>query len=612
MFGVALVGMAGFVVYKMDEANVKALSMQKASRMFSEREASFKYYIRDITLKISALNNSSVFQEYLQGLKTQEDVDHLFLTVATTSENIMQLRFIDTTGQERIRVDRVAYGSSPSFQDEKNLQNKHNRYYFEEIISMDKQEFWYSKIDLNVEHGVIEKPIKPVLRVGTPVFIEGKKVGILIINIFMKKFLHRINKSVNYNIFLVDKDGYILMEPDHKGCWNRYLKKDIEPTHYFGSELQEILAHNEYTGSTLYSKKIFLNNGEEIRLILQLEDDTLKDLSSKSLQELFFIFLGILVFSFPMAYFFSRKPVQLQDELTKHSREQNILLSLFDLGDEVLFKWNNDEHWSVASVSVSVEKLLGYSKEAFEMQKVIYAECIHQDDLAKVIEEVTYAIEHDEYYFSHEPYRVITKKGDIKWILDNTVIVKDEQGKVISFVGYLSDITELKSKEFELQRLSQTDKLTQLYNRVYIDDILQAQFSRFKRYAERCSIVMLDIDHFKEVNDAYGHVIGDSVLIEFAQLLRGTVRLGDVAGRWGGEEFLIILPHTDLAEAMIVAEKLRRTIEYHHFAHVRHKTASFGVVTFKGKKELEEFIDLADKALYSSKKHGRNCVSKGN
>ncbi len=428
----------------------------------------------------------------------------------------------------------------------------------------------------------------------------------------MDKFLHRINKSANYNIFLIDKDGYILMEPEHKGCWSRYLQNKKTAANIFGNELQNILAYDEYRGTTLYSKKIFLNNGEDLRIVLQVKDDALKAISDKSLEELFFVFLGILMFSFPVAYFFSKKPAALQNELSKHAREQNILLSLFDLGDEVLFKWNNDEHWSVASVSKSVKQLLGYSKEDFELQKVIYAECIHKDDLAKVIEEVSEAIETKEYFFSHEPYRVLTKKGDVKWILDNTVIVRDDDDKVINFVGYLSDITELKSKEFELQRLSQTDKLTQLFNRVYLDEVLQAQYSRFKRYNEQCSIIMLDVDYFKRVNDEFGHVIGDSVLIEFAQLLRGTVRFGDVVGRWGGEEFLIVLPHTSITEAMIVAEKLRRNIEYHHFAHVRHKTASFGVVAFEESCELETLIDLADQALYRSKERGRNCVTKGN
>jgi hypothetical protein len=152
MFGIALVGVAGFVVYKMDEANIKALSMQKASRMFSEREDSFKYYIRDVVLKIRAVSNSEIFENYINGSGTKRDVDNLFVTIASTGENIMQLRFLDTDGKELVRVNRNSYGETPYILDNQNLQNKKNRYYFQAIMALESQEFWYSKIDLNINY----------------------------------------------------------------------------------------------------------------------------------------------------------------------------------------------------------------------------------------------------------------------------------------------------------------------------------------------------------------------------------------------------------------------------------------------------------------------------
>ncbi len=608
-YGIALVIASGFIIFKMDEADVKSFSIEKAFEMFMEREQSFKYYIRDVDLKLKAVANAAVFKKYCSDATYKQNVEELFLNIATTSDNIMQLRFIDSNGSEQVRIDRDSHGSVPYSISSEKLQNKTNRYYFNNIMSLNTEEFWYSKIDLNVEHGVIEKPIKPVLRVGTPVFHNDKKIGILIINIFMNQFLHELNKSIHYDIYLLDKDGYALLEPAHNRCWSRYLQNATRLENVFGNEFTKILKNEEYFGSTFYSKKIFLNNGEEIRMILQPKDDVLQKRSDENLKQLFLVMFGIIMLSFPIAYLLSKRSSQLQAKLTKRTNEQNVLLSLFDLGDEVLFKWNNDEHWSVASVSKSVQHLLGYSKEEFESQKVIYAECIHKDDLQKVIAEVTQAVEKNEYYFAHEPYRIITKDTKVKWILDNTVIVRDENSEVTHFVGYLSDITELKTKEFELQRLSQTDKLTQIYNRTYLDTFLATQETRFKRYKETCSVILIDIDYFKDVNDEYGHVTGDSVLIEFAQLLKQSLRLGDIVGRWGGEEFLIILPHANSIEAAIVAEKLRLKIQNHHFLIIRHKTASFGVATIKENMEFEEFVEVADKALYASKESGRNCVS---
>jgi diguanylate cyclase (GGDEF)-like protein len=144
---------------------------------------------------------------------------------------------------------------------------------------------------------------------------------------------------------------------------------------------------------------------------------------------------------------------------------------------------------------------------------------------------------------------------------------------------------------------------------MYTDDILENQFYRFKRDKEVCSVILADIDHFKSVNDDHGHLVGDKVLIEFAKIMGMAIRKGDVLGRWGGEEFLIILPHTNLQEALKLAEKLRKKISENNFPTIGHMSASFGVSTFVEHSSVDILIDTADKALYESKKNGRNCVT---
>ncbi len=149
----------------------------------------------------------------------------------------------------------------------------------------------------------------------------------------------------------------------------------------------------------------------------------------------------------------------LEHKIAERTAEQNILLSLFDISESVLFKWNNDEHWSVAYVSQSITKLLGYEKDDFLHNRVRYDSCIHPNDIARVKQEVIDAVEQEKEYFTHEPYRLYTKNGDIKWVYDSTMITRDAQGEVVGFVGYTTDITSFKRRD---QQLLQQSRLAQM------------------------------------------------------------------------------------------------------------------------------------------------------
>ena len=162
----------------------------------------------------------------------------------------------------------------------------------------------------------------------------------------------------------------------------------------------------------------------------------------------------------------------------------------------------------------------------------------------------------------------------------------------------------------KLQKLAQTDKLTQLNNRHKIDDELNHQKALSNRYNYTFSIILIDIDFFKKVNDDYGHLTGDSVLTEFTQLLKNNIRSVDIAGRWGGEEFLIICPNSSKESVKNLAEKLRLIIEKHSYKAINKKiTASFGVAQFnQSDNSVQRLVYLADKALYKAKSNGRNQV----
>ncbi len=155
-----------------------------------------------------------------------------------------------------------------------------------------------------------------------------------------------------------------------------------------------------------------------------------------------------------------------------------------------------------------------------------------------------------------------------------------------------------------------TDSLTGLYHHKYFELRLREELEKAKRYKHPVSLLMLDIDHFKKVNDKYGHLLGDRVLEGLALALRKSIRLGDIISRYGGEEFTIILPHTNKKNAQNAGERLRVTIEKMKFDGIR-ITISIGIGYFDGKKmdfDYKELISYADRSLYYAKQHGRNRV----
>ena len=165
----------------------------------------------------------------------------------------------------------------------------------------------------------------------------------------------------------------------------------------------------------------------------------------------------------------------------------------------------------------------------------------------------------------------------------------------------------------KLQKLAITDGLTRLYNSRSFYTQLELEIDRIKRYQHPLTLLLLDIDHFKDYNDTYGHLEGDKVLVRFSQIIRSCLRTNDSAYRYGGEEFTVILPETAGEEARTVAQRIRAALEAEPFSpmdgEVVTVTISIGVTEYSPKEELSTFIQRADQAMYHSKRSGRNKVS---
>lgn len=191
-------------------------------------------------------------------------------------------------------------------------------------------------------------------------------------------------------------------------------------------------------------------------------------------------------------------------------------------------------------------------------------------------------------------------------------ILDEDHNKIPDIVRALKDaqdtISELQKTVEQMRLQATTDALTGVWNRGQSEEMARHEMARLHRYGHPLSMILVDIDHFKRVNDTWGHPAGDRVLKGFCDLTRTCLRSTDLLGRWGGEEFMILLPNTGLARAQLVAERTRLVLEEYVFPEIGRVTASFGVVSCTPTDSLPSWFARADAALYRAKQSGRNQV----
>jgi diguanylate cyclase (GGDEF)-like protein/hemerythrin-like metal-binding protein len=187
---------------------------------------------------------------------------------------------------------------------------------------------------------------------------------------------------------------------------------------------------------------------------------------------------------------------------------------------------------------------------------------------------------------------------------DNVIVVLEKSAEI----AYSSELAEMHNRIVELEKLSSTDRLTGAWNRAHFDKTIIIEASRSVRYRQPVTLILLDIDHFKLVNDIHGHAVGDEVLRELAKVVRANIRTSDMLFRWGGEEFVVLAPSTNYRAATKLAETLRTTIEQHKIDAAGSITISLGVAEHISGESETAWFGRTDLALYAAKNNGRNRV----
>jgi len=256
-------------------------------------------------------------------------------------------------------------------------------------------------------------------------------------------------------------------------------------------------------------------------------------------------------------------------------------------------------------------EILGYEDNELEQTFDDWKKSIHPDDLEQVTKDIKRHFD-DETSIYESLYRLKKKNGDYIWIRDRAIKELDSNGEIERMIGSLRDITDEKHNRENLEKMIITDEMTGLFNRRHYDEQINDEMLRAERYTSELSILMIDIDLFKQVNDTYGHRAGDLALIELARVIRKKIRNTDSAYRIGGEEFVVIAPATSLKNAEKAAERLRHAAssiniktKYGNFG----LTISLGITTFEKGDTYFTLNERADIALYKSKDSGRNCTS---
>ncbi len=291
-----------------------------------------------------------------------------------------------------------------------------------------------------------------------------------------------------------------------------------------------------------------------------------------------------------------------QAQLAIHESEERFR-SLFEHSIDAIYIGRPDG--TVIDVNQAWLDLFGYSRDDLDgiTASGFYADPADRADFVRRMEETG---------FVRDEVRFRKKDGTVFDCQRVQVARRDEHGNIVAYQGIQRDVTQQKRDRAELERLARFDTLTGLLNRRSIIEKLAEWLRHVQRYRGRLSVVMVDIDRFKDVNDGHGHVVGDHVLTETAGLLQRVARQTDFVGRYGGEEFLLVLPRTDSAGAAVVADRAResmagspmRDAQGHEFT----VTASFGVAEWRKGDDEDSLVSRADAALYRAKAAGRNRV----
>ncbi len=600
-FGIVVALITSVINYKSSFTDIERSLQQMSQSEYQFKHGVLSNYISKFELLLGSIAQNELALNYLksQAPGDRHNLTNLFYALAYENRDIMQLRYIDVSGKEAIRIDRETGKQEPWVVSDEQLQDKSQRDYFKQTLTMESGRFWHSKVDLNIEHGAIEIPLRPTLRIATPLYVGGQLKGILIVNLLFSNTLDGLVHSANFDISLIDEDGEILHHALADRSWSRYLNLKIKAFDLFPAEASYLVRQDVYHAPRLSSYNLgdVFRNGEQLRLIFTPKKVVVEEMHSTNILSALLIAITIMVVSIPLSWLISQIPSRLQSELSnayESSRKDAEIL------DKFVMISKTDINGMITDVSTCLTQTSGYSAD--ELIGKHHNVLAHPDTSGQHYARLWKTVLKGKVWEGE--INELDKNGNDLWVHSVITPEYNSSAEIVGFTAILQNITDKKL----IEKMSNIDKLTGLLNRNRLNDVLITEMARFDRFNNSFSIIMLDIDHFKKVNDNYGHQVGDEVLIQISNIFKSNSRITDGVYRWGGEEFIIVASGLELHQAMVFADKLRTLVDNFVFPGIGHLTISCGVAECQHGKTSEQLLSRADIALYQAKHSGRNKV----
>jgi len=607
-FGIFIVFSVYIINSSVLKNTVNSIKSNFTDSYFNVQTYNLRNSLDEAKSNLLTIINEQEFQRYINNNNNNNNnnnkddeykLNHIFYDYASSKNEILQLRYIDINGNEKIRIQKYDSKKNAEIISKDRLQNKKNRTYFKETINLEKGDFFVSNFNLNKEFGKVQNPIQPTLRISTCIYDKNNtKKGILILNINMNNFVNIFKKFENFNSYLIDKNGNFILHPDS----NKQFTNDFKTNFNIKNEFDEIIAvkiltQNSYKSDFIFSYSLenIIENKQGLKIIYISHDPYIKNIFKESNYKLLQIIIPLtLILGLILAIYPTRIREKLLLALAKNKRNSKII-------DKYIPVSITDNKGIIIEVNEAFCNLTGYTSEELLGQS---HGMLKSGNLDKELYEDLWETLKENKSWNGE-LENIKKNGQLYWI---DMYIEPRYNKDTLQTEYMSISQNITDKKL-IEKLSQTDHLTNLHNRKRIDEELEKSLYNVKRYNENISIMMLDIDYFKLVNDKYGHNVGDSVLVEFSNILKNSIRKSDIVGRWGGEEFMIISPNTSKEEIRILANKIKDNISNFNFKIVGHKTVSIGYTQIKGSdSDFHSFLKRADNALYRAKENGRDRI----
>ena len=446
-----------------------------------------------------------------------EEVKRFLFSLSLSDKNIFQLRILDTSGEELIRVDR-SKDNKLFYMPVEKLQNKFNRNYFQDFIKLQENSVGFSDLDLNMENGKVELPWHPTLRMGTPIFINNQKVGLVIINYCMKHWIAELSNFTRDNLYLLDKEGYFIYHPKDEWKWSKYKIPSAKADEYFDQSniknrknSYNSLSFEEYYNkkNNLYIEKVQFFNNEDITAIYEPKIPINNILIDDTIDIVIYIFLAFLAIGIPVFLLLYTFINTLHKEKEKLHLAKEHITSVFNSTSEAIFVI--DKLAIIKDLNAAAIKLFSYEKSELIGKNI------------KILIPEPHKTKHDQYVRNYkndgmarffdmerELYALSKEQKPIPITLTITSIKESNE---VLFMGSIKDISQI--REAKTLQAEQETMLLQQSKFAAMGEMLTAIAHQWRQPLNSIGLIVQDLvsaEKYKELTTQYLKNSSDGVL----------------------------------------------------------------------------------------------------